>query len=98
MLKNLNIHFEILLKIKKNCANYNILHIFEKPLTQQIQKHLQNSKTYMCNQEKLKMCKFPVKASVQKSVQNFFAKSVQSVCFCYRLPKRYKMLKSKNWK
>jgi len=26
-------------------------------------------------------------ASVQKSVQNFFAKIVQSGCFCYRLSK-----------
>jgi len=33
----------------------------------------------MCIQEKLKMCKFPLKA--QKSVQNFFAKVLQSVCF-----------------
>ena len=41
----------------------------------------------MCIQEKLKMWKFPLMASVQKSVQNFFAKIVQSGCFCYRLSK-----------
>ena len=28
----------------------------------------------MCIQEKLKMCEFPLMASVQKSVQYFFAK------------------------
>ena len=33
------------------------------------------------------MWKFPLKVSVQKSVQNFFAKVVQSTCFCYRLVK-----------
>ena len=37
----------------------------------------------MCIQEKLKMCKFLLEASVQ----NFFAKIVQSACFCYRLSK-----------
>ena len=42
----------------------------------------------MCIQETLKLCKFPLKESVQKSVQNFFAKILQSACFCYRLSKR----------
>ena len=37
----------------------------------------------MCIQEKLKMLKFPLTVSVQ----NFFAKIVQSGCFCYRLSK-----------
>ena len=41
----------------------------------------------MCIQEKLKMCKFPLNASMQKSMQNFFAKVVQSACFWYRLSK-----------
>ena len=43
-------------------------------------------------EEKLKMCKFPLKASVQKSVQNFFAKIVQSASFVIVLgfPKSYK--------
>ena len=42
-------------------------------------------------QEKLKMCKFPSKASVQKSVENVFAKIMQSGCFCYScFPKSYK--------
>ena len=47
----------------------------------------------MCEQEKLKICKFPFKASVQKTVQNFFAKIMQYVCFCYN-----KMLKFNDWK
>ena len=38
-------------------------------------------------QENLKMCKFPFKASVQISVQNFSAKIVKSGWFCYRLAK-----------
>ena len=41
----------------------------------------------MCNQEKLEMCKFPLKASMQKSVQKFFAQFVQPGCFCCRLSK-----------
>ena len=36
-------------------------------------------------QEKLKMCKIPVKASVQNSLKNFFVKIVQSGFFCYGL-------------
>ena len=39
-------------------------------------------------QEKLKMCNFLLKAFVQKSVQNLFAKVVQSYCFCHRLSKK----------
>ena len=31
----------------------------------------------------IQMCKFSLKVSKQKSVQNFFAKIVQSGCFCY---------------
>ena len=41
----------------------------------------------MCIQEKLKMFKFPLKKSVQKSVQNLFVKTMQFVCF----PKKYKI-------
>ena len=37
-------------------------------------------------QEKLKMCNFLL--FVQKSVQNLFAKVVQSSCFCHRLSKK----------
>ena len=44
----------------------------------------------MCIQEKLKMCKFPLNASMQKSMQNFFAKVVESACFSYRLSKELK--------
>ena len=40
------------------------------------------------NQEKLKMSKFPLKASVQKSEQNFFAKILQSAGYSYRLSKK----------
>ena len=52
----------------------------------------------MCNQEKLKMWKFPLKASVQKAVQNFIAKIVQSACFFIGFPKSYIIMKSKDWK
>ena len=40
--------------------------------------------------QKKEMCKFSSKASVQKSVKNFFAKIVQSGCFCSRLSKDIK--------
>ena len=49
----------------------------------------------------LKMCKFPLKASVYKSMQNFFAKYVQPACFqifVIVFPKSYKVLKSNDWK
>ena len=50
--------------------------------------------TWMCSQWKLKMCKFPLKASVQ----NFFANIVQSAYFSYRFQKSCTMLKSNFWK
>ena len=48
----------------------------------------------MCSQEKLKMCKFPLNASVQKPVAKYFGKILQSACFCYWLAKELK----KDWK
>ena len=51
----------------------------------------------MCIPEKRKMFKFPLKTSLQKSVPNFFAKIVQSVCICYRLSKELQNVKSKDW-
>ena len=49
----------------------------ENPDNSNLQKLFQNFKTYMmCIQGKLKMCKFPVKASaVQKSIQKY------AICF-----------------
>ena len=40
------------------------------------------------NQEKLKMCKFPLTGCLQILSQNFFAELVQSVSLCYRLSKK----------
>ena len=52
----------------------------------------------MCIQEKLKMCKFPSKASVQKSIPNFFAKFSNLLAYVIGFPKSYKLLKSNGWK
>ena len=52
----------------------------------------------MCTQERLKMCKFPTKASVQKSVHNFFAEFCHLLAFVKGFPKSYKLFKSNSWK
>ena len=71
----------------KKCAKYYKLYIFEKPLTRRI----------VCKiwiQGKLKMCKFSVKAFVQKSMTNFFANIVQSAfSFVQDFSKSFTMLK-----
>ena len=48
----------------------------------------------MCFQEKTENVQIPFKVSVE----NLFAKIVQSDCFCYRLLKSYKILKYNEWK
>ena len=53
-----------------DAANSNICNIF---------------KNLICIQGRLKMCIFSLEAPVLKSMQNFFAKLVQSVSFCSRL-------------
>ena len=65
----------------KKCANYNILYILKKHLTQQIQilKYLQIfEKLNIYSREKLNICKFPLKASVQKIMLN-------EMSFCHKL-------------
>ena len=46
--------------------------------------NIQNLNMYSRKTENVK---FPLKASVQKAVQNIFAKFLQSACCCYRLSK-----------
>ena len=50
---------------------------------QQYLQHFQKINLYW----KLKMCKFSLEASLQKSMQNFIVNIVQSVFFCLRLSK-----------
>ena len=45
------------------------------------------------NQEKLKMCKFPLTGFLQKNCNFFFAKLVQSVSLCHRLSKKLNFIK-----
>ena len=72
---------------KKICPKNEKLYIFEKPLTMpfQICKNLcKILNNLIFNQEKLKMCKFPLTSCLQKN-SNFFAKLVQFVSLCQRL-------------
>ena len=77
---------------KKNCANCNKLHIFEK------QKHLQNFENLIVCSRKTENVQIPFKEVCAKICAKFLAKIVQSACFCYRLLKSYKLLKSNVWK
>ena len=76
---------------KKICPKNKKLYIFEKPLTMPFQmcknfcKILNN---LIFNQEKLKMCKFPLTGCWQIVCKNFFAKLVQSVFLCHRFSKK----------
>ena len=59
---------------KKNCPKNEKLYIFEKPLTMPFQKCKIFCKTYnnlIFNQEKLKMCKFPLTGCLQKNCKFF---------------------------
>ena len=80
----------------KNLSKKNDkLYIFEKALTMPFQicknvcKILIN---LIFNQEKLKMCKFPLTGCLQK-LCIFFAKLVQSVSLCHRLSKKLNFIK-----
>ena len=53
-------------------------------------------KTKFVFKKKLKMCKFPLTASVRKFMQNFFAKIVQSASFCSRLSNEYLRVTNEN--
>ena len=80
---------------KKICPKNEKLYRFEKPLTMPFQicktfcKILNN---LIFNQEKLKMCKFPLTGCLQK-ICNFFAKLVQSVFLCHRVSKKLNFIK-----
>ena len=76
---------------KKICPKNEKLYIFEKLLTMQFQicKNICNIlNNLIFNQEKLKMCKFPLTGCLQKICNFFFAKLVQSVSLCHRLSKK----------
>ena len=64
---------------KKICPKNEKLYIFEKPLTMpfQICKILNN---LIFNQEKLKMCKFPLTSCLQK-ICNFFSRKTCTIRF-----------------
>ena len=80
---------------KKICPKNEKLYIFEKPLTMPFQicknvcKILNN---LIFDQEKLKMCKFPL-TIVLKKIAIFFAKLVQSVSLCHRHSKKLNFIK-----
>ena len=63
---------------KKNCPKNDILYIFEKPLPMPFQirkKFCKILNNLIFNQEKLKMCKFPLTGCVQK-ISIFFSKNL----------------------
>ena len=59
---------------KKNCPKKEKLYIFEKPLTMPFQIFCKILNNLIFNQEKLKMCKFPLTGCSQKNC-NFFRKT-----------------------
>ena len=81
---------------KKICPKNEKFYIFIKPLTmpfhicKNICKILNN---LIFNQEKLKMCKFPLTGCLQKICNFFFAKLVQSVSLCHRFSKKLNFIK-----
>ena len=80
---------------KKNCPKKEKLYIFEKPLTMPFQickKFCKILNNLIFNQEKLKMCKFPLTGCLLK-ICNFFAKLVQSFSLCHRLSKKLNFIK-----
>ena len=81
---------------KKICPKNEKLYIFEKPLTMPFQIY-----KYFCkilnnlifNQEKLKMCKFPLTGCLQKILHFFRNFFVQFVSLCQRLSKKLNFIK-----
>ena len=81
---------------KKNCPKNEKLCIFEKPLTMPFQickKICKILNNLIFNQEKLKMCKFPLTGCLQKILQFFIAILVQFVSLCQRLSKKLNFIK-----
>ena len=80
-------------------ANKNvqkIIYIYKNPLTMPFQickDFCKIKKNLICNDEKLKMCKFLLKGCMQIICKDFFAKLVQSVFLCHRLSKKQKIIK-----
>ena len=81
---------------KKICPKNEKLYIFEKPFTMQFQICKQFCKVLnnlIFNQEKLKMCKFPLTGCLQKICNFILAKLVQFVSLCQRLSKKLNFIK-----
>ena len=66
---------------KKKLAIYDNLHIFEKPKELKYAKIFATFLKPKCVSRKIENVQVPIKASLQKSVQNFFAKFVHSASF-----------------
>ena len=86
----------IMLYIIQTTPYLNVLSCNHSPLTMAFQickefcKILNN---LIFNQEKLKMCKFPLTGCLQKICNFFFAKLVQFVSLCQRLSKKLNFIK-----
>ena len=81
---------------KNNCPKNEKLYIFEKPLTipfRICKNFCQILNNLIFNQEKLKMCKFPLTGCLQKIRNFFFAKLVQSVSLCHTISKKLNFIK-----
>ena len=85
-LRNLVIMQKFWKKNAQIATNYTFFKNSE-PRKYKSAKHFQNFQNLNVYSRKLKIGEFPLKASVQKSVQYFFAKIVLYGCFCYRLSK-----------
>ena len=88
---------KIQIVLAKNCATCTKLCIFKKSVSDskcEREKKIAKILNPKCVfKQKMNMCKFPFKASMQNSVQNIFAKIVQSAFFCYRLSKELRNFK-----
>jgi len=88
--------YKVKMFAKKICPKNEKLYNFKKPLTMPFQickyfcKILNN---LIFNQEKLKMCKFPLTACLQKICNFFSQKLVQFVSLCHRLSKKLNFIK-----
>jgi len=81
---------------KKICPKNEKLYIFEKPLTMPFQICKNFCKIFnnlILNQDKLKMCKFPLTGCLQKICNFFFANLLQFVSLCHRLSKKLNFIK-----
>ena len=82
--------------MQKNLSKNEKLYIFEKPLTMPFQICKNFCKIWnnlIFNQEKLKMCKFPLTGCLLKIWNFFLAKLVQFFSLCQRLSKKLNFIK-----